>query len=257
MSRFAVVWCLLASSVLAVGQSAPTSDPQAISLAVKSVLALTGGASISDVTLNANIISILGSDYETGTGTFSAKGTGKSRADLNLTGWTRTDVRNVINGFPSGAWTRNGGTPTAYAQHNSWTDSAWFFPVLSSATQSSKPSFVLKYVGQGQFAGLNVQHIQIFQAPSGFSTVQRLSAMDFYLDAVSYLPVAVGFNVHSDSDMNTNILVQINFANYQQVNGVQVPFHIQKMLDGEVVLDVTVTNAVFNTGLPDSMFILQ
>ena len=31
---------------------------------------------------------------------------------------------------------------------------------------------------------------------------------------------------------------------------------IQRMLDGGVVLDVTVSSAVFNTGLPDSVFSL-
>jgi outer membrane lipoprotein-sorting protein len=36
-----------------------------------------------------------------------------------------------------------------------------------------------------------------------------------------------------------------------------VPFHFQQVLGGDVILDVTLTNAVFNTGLTDSVFTLQ
>jgi hypothetical protein len=36
-----------------VSQPVPTSDPQAISLAQKAIAALTGGAPVNDVTLNA------------------------------------------------------------------------------------------------------------------------------------------------------------------------------------------------------------
>ena len=117
---FCLFWVLL---VVAVAQSLPSSDPVAVSLAQKSVAALTGGNTISDVTLSANVISTLGSDNETGTGTFWAKGTRESRVDLNLSG-TRSDVRSAANSIPAGAWAKNSGSPTAYAQHNCWTDAA-------------------------------------------------------------------------------------------------------------------------------------
>jgi len=81
--------------------------------------------------------------------------------------------------------------------------------------------------------------------------------MDFYLEAVSLLPLAVAFNQHPDNDLLTDIPVEIDFANYRSINGVQVPFHFQRMFNGGVVLDVTVTNAVLNTGLSDGVFSLQ
>jgi hypothetical protein len=223
------------------------------------VAAMTGGASISDVTINGNVISIFGSDAESGTGTLQAKGTSESRIDLNLSGGTRTDVRNATGGIPAGAWSKNGSTATAYAQHNSWTDAAWFFPVLSSLSQTGAAKFVFSYVGLEQHGGVSAQHIRVFQLPSGVTdlrTAQRLSTVEFYLDPVSYLPLAVGFNTHADNDLNTDIPTETRFANYQTVNGIQFPFHIQRMLNGGVVLDVTVTNVSFNTGLLDSLFTL-
>lgn len=58
-------------------------------------------------------------------------------------------------------------------------------------------------------------------------------------------------------DMNTTIPNEIRFAQYKTVNGVQIPFHIQHMLNGLVVLDITVTSATLNTGLLDSQLTLQ
>src|SRR5437016_3175072 len=104
MRRLAVALFLLVSvacAVAQVAQSTSLSDPLAVSLAQKSVAALTGGALVTDVTLNANVISILGSDNESGTGTFTAKGLRESRVDLSLSGGTRSDVRNLANGGPA------------------------------------------------------------------------------------------------------------------------------------------------------------
>ncbi len=256
MFRLAVVVSLLISAVCAVAATASTSDAFAVTLAQQSVAALTGGSSVTDVTLNANVTSILGSDDESGTATLKAKGIAESRVDLSLdTSGSRSDVRNVSSSSPSGAWEKNGGNPTSYAGHNCWTDAAWFFPALSSLTQTANANFIFKYIGQEQHGGVNSQHIQVFRLSSQ-SNIQRLSQMDFWLDAVSNLPLGVGFALHPDDDMGTSIPVEINFANYRAVSGIQVPFHVQRMLDGGVILDATVTSATLNTGIPDSLFTL-
>lgn len=235
-----------------------TSDAAAVLLAQKSIAALTKGNSVVDVTLTANVTSIFGSDNEIGTGTFSAKGTMQSRVELRLSGGTRTDVRSVTNGSPAGAWGKDGAPPTAYANHNCWTDAAWFFPALSSLMQTSNPNFIFKYIGQEQHGGVATQHIRVFQTDQQDNgTLQRLSTSDFYLDTNSAMPVAVGSYAHADSDMNIDILSEVRFANYQTVSGIRVPFHLQRMFNGGVVLDVIVTGVTLNTGLLDRSFILR
>lgn len=259
MPRRAILFSIALSALNLFAQTpspTPTSDPQAIALAQQSIAALAGGVSIADVALNANVISVLGSDYETGSGVLRAKGTAESRIDLNLSGGTRSDVRNVAGSTPGGAGARNAAASKGYPQYNCWTDATWFFPALSSLSQITNPNFVFRYIGQAQHNGVNTQHIQVFQVVPGFATAQKLSAMDFYLDPVSFLPLSIDFNMHPDTDMNTNLPAEINFANYQQVNGAQVPFHIQRTLDGTLELDLIVSNATFNTGLPDSLFTL-
>ncbi len=258
MRHHAVAVVFLATLAVAQNGQLPVSDPPAVSLVQKSVAALTGGAPVIDVTLNADVISIYGSDNETGTGTFAAKGTGESRVDLNLSGGTRSDVRNQANGVPAGAWAQNGAPSTPYAQHNCWNDAAWFFPGLSSLTQAANPAFIFKYIGQEQHGGMNVQHIRVFQVVQNDTTgvFQKLSAADFYLDMTTNLPDAIFTYIHPDNNLGSNIPIEVRFANYQAVSGIMVPFRFQQMFDGGVVLDAKVTSAVFNTGLLDTFFTL-
>ena len=247
---------LLLLPVCAASQTTVVSDPTAISLAQQSVAALTGGAIVTDVTLSGSLTSVLGSDAANGTGTLKAKGTSESRVDLSLSsGETRSDVRNVASGTAGGAWEKDGGTPVAYAAHNCWTDAAWFFPALSSLTQTANPAITFKYIGQEVHDGVNTQHIQVFQ-PSSVSLLQHLSTIDFYLDPASALPLAIDFQVHPDANASSDIPAEVQFASYQPVNGIMVPLQILRMLNGGVVLQITVTSATFNTGLPDSTFSL-
>jgi hypothetical protein len=137
------------------------------------------------------------------------------------------------------------------AQHNCWTDPVWFFPALSSLTQAANTSYFFSYVGQEQHDSLTVDHIRVFQHylwdQTNLNTVDRLSAMEIYLDPTSSLPLAVAFAAHPDADMNVDIPIEIRYANYQAVNGILVPYHIQRLLNGGIVLDLTVTSAVLNS----------
>ncbi|MBV9183187.1 MAG: hypothetical protein JO356_17935 [Acidobacteria bacterium] len=255
--RLLGVYCVLVMSSFGATLQNQTSDALAISLAQQAITALTGGATVNDVTLNADVISILGSDKDTGTAIFRAKGPSKSRVDIHLSGGTRTDARTLTNGVPTGAWQKNGGKAFPHAQHNTWTDAVWFFPAFSSLSQTASPNFMFKYVGQEQHAGLSTQHLQVYQTlPSASATLQRISTVDLYLDPVSFLPSATSFSVHADNDVNTSISNEIRYSNYQPVSGVLVPFHFQQIFNGGVVLDVTVTKASFNAGLPDNLFVL-
>lgn len=246
----------LVITVSAIAQNPPVSDPQALSLAAQSIAAMTGGVPISDVTLTGNVSRIAGSDIETGTVTLLAKGTRESRVDLSLSGGKRSDIRNSSQG----AWIRNG-TSTAYALHNCWTDAAWFFPILTSLS-ASDPSLVLSYVGLENRSGLSVQHLRAYRyIPSQITRVtaetQQLSTMDFYLDPVSLLPLAAAFKVHPDDDINPDIRGEVRFADYRAVNGVLVPFHIQRLVNDGLFLDVTLASAAVNSGLADSNFTIQ
>ena len=87
--------------------------------------------------------------------------------------------------------------------------------------------------------------------------MQNLSTTDVFLNSNSSLPLAIAFNAHADDNMNVNLPIEIRFANYQPTNGVNIPFHFQRLINGGVVLDVTVTSVVVNSGMSDSLFTMQ
>jgi hypothetical protein len=239
----------------------PSSDPQAISLAAKSMSAMTGGASIADIMLNGTTASLMNSVPDSGTVTMVAKGPNQSRVDFSLSAGKRNEIRSLVNGIPQGAWTNADGQSHRYAGHNCWTDAVWFFPVLSTLARADS-NVVLTYVGLENHEGVSVQHLRLYRyipakSPQITAVVQQLSTVDFYLDATSLLPLAIAFQTHPDDDQNPNLPVEVRFANYRNVNNVLAPLHIQKLLDGSPILDIVITTAEFNTDIPDSLFGLQ
>ena len=224
-------------------QNRPASDPKAVALVAQSMAALTQGAPISDVKLTANVSWIAGPEPEAGTGVLLAKGTSESRIDLALSsGGTRTEIRNRFNG-PAGKWSNPDGKSGMYAAHNCWTDAAWFFPALSSLANVADSQLVFSYVGEETWNGLSTTHLRVYERQEGVKKSQQLSTMDLYLDPTSLLLLGVAYQTHPDNDMNVDLASEVRFADYRSVNGVQVPFYIQKLQSGAVLMDVTVTNA--------------
>lgn len=262
-----VLCCLVFLSVLAnphfllAQKQQPASDPQAVALAQQSIAALTNGNPVFDAALNGTATWIAGSDNETGTVTLQAKGTVSSRVDLTLRSGTSTEIRNDSSPtFPQGETITSDGTKQ-WAQHNCWINAAWFFPALS-VLAAADPSVILAYVGPEKRGDASVQHIRAFRylpnkSAAFTAAAQALSAQDIYLDSASLLPVAFTFNTHPDDDDGTNILVEIDFSNYQPISGVEVPMRLQKLINGGLALDISLTDANLNSGLADAQFAIQ
>jgi len=259
---FAVPLILLLVSV-ASAQNPPQSDPQAVSLANQAMAALMNGVAVSDVMLSGNAVWTSGNGNETGTVTAYGKTNVESRLDLALSGGNRSELRNSAGGSPQGAWINASGQSTPSALQNCWTDTVWFFPALISlSTANTDATLVLVYVGLETQNGRSVQHIRSYhyvasKHPKVTNFTQQMSTVDYYLDAQTFVPMSITFNAHPDDDASTNIAVEVDFSNYQQVNGILVPFHVTKVWQGNPLLDFTVTNVVVNSGLPDSLFSIQ
>lgn len=248
---------LIPGSVAA--QQTPPRDPQAIVLASRALMVLTGGAAVNDVILTGTATRIAGSDRGTGTAVLKARGTEQSRIDLAITGGQRTEARSSsVAGYssgPDGIWHP---IPT----HNCWTDAAWFFPPLSSLAALSNPNVLVWYVGHETRNGLAVEHLRFARYVSSRSAgttqlIQRVSTIEMYLDSSSLLPLATTFNVHPDGDAATDIAVEVRFSDYRVVNGIRVAFRIQRIVQGGLTLDLSVALASLNNGLTSSDFAVR
>jgi hypothetical protein len=258
LKRIGLASCLFFIPFSAYSQQTSIQNPQAVGLAMRAISALTGTTQVQDVTLIGIATRTAGSDIESGGVTLRALGTTEARSDLSLTSGALTEMRNSSNGSPQGFWIGIDGTVHSMASQNCLTDAAWFFPALTGLFQTSNPNLSITYVGQEIKNGVSVQHL-IFvysaaQTPGIGEPVAGLSSTDVYLDSSSLLPVAFAFNLHPDSSALTNIAVEVDFSSYQTVNGVQIPFHIQKFMNGTLFLDVTVQSAILNSGLTDAAF---
>src|SRR5208282_3730699 len=265
------------------GSSAPasaTNDPQAVAAVKSSLSALVGQANVADVTLTGNAQWIAGSAEESGTATLQAMAGGYSQLSLSLSSGPRSEIRNpsaipLPGGLPAdipasvaqtpqpvGAWSGVDGALHPIAQHNLLTDATWFFPAFTLGNLTSSQGYVLSYIGLETLNGQQVVHVSASEpfptAPTQVSPLLRhLSQMDLYFNSTTLLPVALDFNVHPDNNAGLDIPIEIQFSSYQPINGVQVPFHVQKYLNNDLVLDLQLNNATLNSGLTAAAFQLQ
>jgi hypothetical protein len=257
-ARFVSLLVLITFARSATAQQAPALAPQATALLQQSLAVLSGGHPLTDVTLSGAARRIAGSDDESGTAVLKALAAGASRMDLTLPGGNRSEVLNTSSAQPSGAWCGPDGVSHPIAYHNLLTAPAWFFPVFPVASGLSA-GYVATYIGHETRNGQAVEHLMVSQAPNtaappGALSFQHLSQVDFFLDSSTFLPAAITFNVHPDNNALPNIPIEIGFSNYTVVNGVQVPFHIQKFINNSLTLDLQIDSAILNSGLSPATF---
>lgn len=253
--RMALISTFLSFSILtpSPAQPASTTSSQAAQLLQAALKALTGGAVVSDVTLSGPVQYIAGSDDETGTAKFESVAAGAIRTELDLPSGMRVELRNVAAAAQAGSWSGPDGVSHSIAQHNLLTELSWFYPTIAISRGLAETGAVETYGGPDTFNSASVQHVAISQPLSGASvasaTVAQLTQLDLFLDPTTSLPVGMSFNVHPDDDALINIPVQILFSDYRMVNGVQIPFHVQRLFNSQLVLDLQFNDAVVNSGL--------
>jgi hypothetical protein len=73
--------------------------------------------------------------------------------------------------------------------------------------------------------------------------------MDFFLDSTTFLPTNVTFNIHPDDNALLDIPIEARFSDYRAINGAQIPYHVQKLVNNNLYLDLQFETAALNTGL--------
>ena len=87
--------------------------------------------------------------------------------------------------------------------------------------------------------------------------LQHLTQTEIFLDATTYLLVAIAFNTHPDNNALLDIPVEFRFSDYRPVSGAQIPFHVQKFLNNSLLLDLQFSSATLNSGLSATIFQVQ
>jgi len=257
-------------------------DPSATPVLQKALAALAGSFPVNDVTLTGTARRIVGSADETGTVIAKALGSaGQSRIDYEFPSGPRSEIRNPLNSAqtPSapltvpahssllmshaGAWSGPDGVTHVEPDHNLLTDSTWFFPALTIGRIASSPAYVVQEVADETGLAAAVIHLHVSKMPAAatpsylVTIMQRLSTMDIFLNQSTLLPTILSFNIHPTGNALIDIPVEIHFSDYNSVDGVMIPLHVQRFENGSLVLDLQFQNTIVNSGIAPGVFQIQ
>jgi hypothetical protein len=235
----------------AFSQSSPSSPPQSTTIVAQETAVLCAGVPIADALLTGTATWTMGSDNQTGQVTLKARAIGQSRVDLAIGNGVRSEIR-INDPLNPQYTTLAGGQWSTRAIHNSWVDANWFFPALSALTVGPQNGFVLNSISDSShlFAQLQLSN----QTSRIIGELQTLSVVLYDIDPSTKLPTGLHFYTHPDDNMLANIPVDLLFSDYRNVSGVEVPFRIQRYLNGTLQLDITISSVTINPGLTDADF---
>jgi hypothetical protein len=253
---------LLASQTQTVSGGPAPRSAQALSTLHSAMMAFGERSTTTDVTLSGKARRLAGSIDETGTAVLKALATGETRLDFDFPSGAQSEVILRSPKGPVGQWSGPDGKVHEMKQHNLATDAAWFFPVLFLRRAASSAEFGLAHLGTENRDGKVVEHLsttrQFSEMPPGIAPLmESLSQSEVYLDAATLLPASITFNTHPDNDALRKMPTEIRFSDYRSVNGTQVPHHVQKYVNGGLVLDLQFDTVSLNTGLSSRAFNLQ
>lgn len=240
---------------------APERDAAAIALAQKALAAL--GPAVGAVRLEGAGQWTRNSGAHAGQVVLEALGTQRSRVDAEdaAGGGSRVETFGLDgHGRASGRWQGPDGIAHHHATHNEFVPAVWFFPALSPLAQIADPHASITYVGPGTLDGKAVEHLRFSRAafagtPAALKLEASLSQVEIYLDASSFLPVALTYNVHPDKGLRVNLPITVTFGDYRQApNGGMVPYHLERHIAGSLDLSFDLQQINFAPGLAAAAF---
>jgi hypothetical protein len=112
-------------------------------------------------------------------------------------------------------------------------------------------NYTLSYIGTATVAGKSAIRIHSFDSSDNIGPL--VTPQDWYFDPTSFLPLRVEYLFPYQDDANRASPLSMDFANFQSVSGILVPYQLQLHLISASTT-ATVTSATFNAGLSSSTF---
>lgn len=174
-------------------QTTSTSTLDATASLGQSLLALTGGQTISDVVLTGTVIRTAGSAVETVPIKFEAKGFSESKVEFTSSAFVASEVFGLSGGIPACQWADAKGVVHQTPTHNCMVP-VWFFPELSPLGTVGNTNTAVALVGSETYNGAAVDHYRITQTfgqPKPVGSALFLGdtiKSDLYCDQSTHLP---------------------------------------------------------------------
>lgn len=215
--------------------------------------AFSEGKPVARVDLTGNATWILGNGEDSGSVSLSVSQDGSATMSLTLGSGNRVES-SLGSGLDTQCqWVDKGGQSHATSTANCWKPAVWFLPDFSLQPTQIKGAVSVDDLGEGTVGSSpdTLRHLQArFDLPtkSGKEAqgIARWSMTDLGVDPSTYLPSILAYTVVPDNGVESSIAVEVRYGNYRQVEGVQIPFSIQRYLNGSLQLDITLSGAQVN-----------
>jgi hypothetical protein len=251
--------CFLIAPAVMSGASSGTTTTGSTGTSATTLLnqlstAFSGGNVVHQVQLSGNASWHVGDINDTGTAALSAATSGSAQLQLFLSSsGSRTEQQSGQGMSLACTWSGADGVAHPIDPGNCWRPVTWISPPLSL-----QPSLLPSYLGAVDLGsgtvGLSTttyRHLQCQLVLPGLTgtlagDIMRRSTADLGLDPTSFLPAVLSYSIRPDNGAPIPIAIEIRYANYQAINGVQIPFTIQRYVNGSLQLEITISSAQVN-----------
>jgi hypothetical protein len=248
---------------LAAQQASPTSttqaqvDPQAVTI-LNQVMAAAGGSvivsTVQDVTASGTITFSWAGQDVSGNATLKGRGTGQFRLDASLPDGSRTWTTSNGREFKKDA----NGTVTQSRYHIPANFTNLTFPLAELAVALQDPSISLIYVALETKNSVQVHHIRLtktaFPNSDAMGLTRKAATKDFLVDAATFQIRSVVSVAFQKDNPGLTCPREIEYSDYRTINGIQVPFSITELIDGQNTFTIQLNQLSFNNSLSDSDF---
>ena len=232
------------------GSATASKDPQAVAVA-SSALSAMGGMANSACTLSGQL-TIADQSGQSFPIVLKNSGSRKMRIELSMPKGQNVMVVNDGVGTitaPGGGVRRLTGNNTAFRR-------AFHIPALSALAEYQSPNTKLEYRGAGSGS---VDQIAITLAPSaqaGENFLASMSQTSFDVDRSTGFIAGMQFAHVAENDSEAKRSINVKFSDYQQINGLAIPFRQETYADGNLESTLVLQSADCTSPISDSEFTL-
>lgn len=212
----------------------------------------SGGKPVTNVQLTGTATWHAGSLEDTGPATLTASSMGAAQMQLLLAkSGERSEKQDSIGPGMTCQWSTDGQPAQPADAMNCWKGAVWFLPAISLQAAAIPASVGIADYGMETDSSGTVHHLQsqlvLANLPADMTTkAMQESTIDIGLDPASLLPARVSYKVHPDNGASLQLPIEVRFSNYKKVSGVEVPFLIQRYVNGSLQLEIDVQSAQIN-----------
>jgi hypothetical protein len=243
---------MLSCSVIAQAQTSSAQQTNAAAILQQIWTVFAAGNSVSQVQLTGSATWYAGGAVDSGTATLTAASSGAAQMQLSLAQkgtWVESE-----SAFGMGMdcqWSGTDGVLHTGDFMNCLKPAVWFLPSISLQPPSLPTGVGVSDLGTGTVGPGTYRHLQIqavlADIPSYLlSPTMTASTTDIGFDPNTLLPAVLLWQVHPDNGAQINVPIEIRYSNYQKVSGIEIPFSVQRYVNGALQLDIQVTSVQFS-----------